>query len=295
MRLSPAILLPALLSVSLPAFAAPVPRNVSAPSAELQSKCDALLARWKDKFDDAKFNAVAEPPFVVAGDASKLRLRRHVDNTILPASRALRTMYFKTEASEPTLILLFEDADTYQRLAKEWFGDQEVPHFGFYRRRENVMLMNISTGGGTLVHEMVHALLAPDFPDCPDWLNEGLASLYEQSSFGPAGDSIRGLANWRLPALQKAIKEKTLRPFTELIADPRFYADENVGINYAQARYLMMYLQEKGLLKKFYADAREGAKKDPTAQAALTALIAPKTLGAFEAEWRRWVLTLRFQ
>src|SRR3954468_5656698 len=239
-----------MLMTGLTSTAAAAP-TAPAPSPELRAKCDALLAKWKDKFAAEKFNTVVAPPFVVAGDGSRAELRRYVDGTILPATRALRAMYFKKESAEPTLILLFESAEPYKRLAKEGFDDDDVPHYGFYRRRENVMLMNISTGGGTLVHEMTHALLAPDFPTCPDWLNEGIASLYEQSSFGPGGDTIRGHENWRLPALQKAIKEKTLRPLTELIADTHFYADERVGINYAQARYLMMYLQEKGLLKRF--------------------------------------------
>jgi hypothetical protein len=252
------------------------------------------LAKWKDRFAAEKFNSVVAAPFVVAGDGSKAQLGRYVDGTILSAARALRTMYFRKESTEPTLILLFESAEPYQRLAKKWFDDDDVPHYGFYRRRENVILMNISTGGGTLVHEMVHALLAPDFPTCPDWLNEGLASLYEQSSFGPSGDSIRGHANWRLPALQKAIKEKTLRPLTELIADPHFYDEGNVGINYAQSRYLMMYLQQKGLLKRFYAAARDGAKQDPSCRAALEMVIAPKKVPEFEREWRAWVMTLRF-
>jgi hypothetical protein len=287
--------LPVLLLIAQPGAAAPASRDSASPSPELRAKCDALLAKWKDRFAAEKFNAVVAPPFVVAGDGSRTELRRHVDGTILPAAKALRAMYFKKESTEPTLILLFESAEPYQRLAKEWFDDDQVPHFGLYRRQQNVMLMNISTGGGTLVHEMVHALLAPDFPTCPDWFNEGLASLYEQSSFGANGESIRGHENWRLPALQKAIKEKTLRPLTELSADKHFYADEHVGINYAQARYLMMYLQEKGLLTEFYVAAREGAKEDPTAQKALADLIAPKGMDAFEAEWRRWVMTLRFR
>ena len=34
--------------------------------------------------------------------------------------------------------------------------------------------MNISTGGGTLVHEIVHPFIEANFPACPPWLNEGL-------------------------------------------------------------------------------------------------------------------------
>ena len=37
-------------------------------------------------------------------------------------------MYFDKEPDEPVLILLFESAEPYRRLAKKWFGDDEVPH-----------------------------------------------------------------------------------------------------------------------------------------------------------------------
>ena len=50
--------------------------------------------------------------------------------------------------------------------------------------------MNISTGGGTLVHEIVHPFVAANFPNCPAWFNEGLGSLYEQS--GEVNGAIHG-------------------------------------------------------------------------------------------------------
>src|SRR5205814_9198270 len=142
--------------------------------------------------------------------------------------------YFEKAPAEPVLILLFESEEPYKRLAKKWFNDDEVPHYGFYRHAEHVMLMNVSTGTGTLVHELTHALIAPDFPDVPSWFNEGLASLYEQSSIN--GDTITGHENWRLPALQRAIKAGTLRSFSELAHDNDFRNNDRVGINYAQAR-----------------------------------------------------------
>ena len=40
-------------------------------------------------------------------------------------------------------------------------------------------IMNIATGGGTLVHEIVHPYVEANFPGCPAWFNEGLGSLYE--------------------------------------------------------------------------------------------------------------------
>jgi hypothetical protein len=258
----------------------------------IQEKSQALLAKWQEKFDAERFHYVVSGPFVIAGDGSAEKLSRYRDNTVLAAARALRATYFNAEPNEPVLILLFERAGPYKRLAKQWFDDDDVPHFGFFRRSERVMLMNVGTGTGTLVHELVHALMAPDFPDVPDWFNEGLASLYEQCSL--SGDSITGHENWRLPDLQEAIRKKTLRPLSEMIQSARFYDDKLVGINYAQARYLMFYLQEKGLLKDYYRQFREGVKDDPTGLTTLKQILKTDNLDEFDQAWRRWVLTLRF-
>ena len=279
----------------------PAPARADAPDASgadgdapaVERKSRALLAEWKDRFDAERLNYLVAGPFVIAGDGSPARLARYRDGTVLGATRALRATYFDRAApAEPVLIFLFESAEPYRRLAKAWFNDDDVPHYGFFRRRDRVMLMNVGTGTGTLVHELVHALMAPDFPDVPDWFNEGLASLYEQCSLNV--DSIKGHENWRLPALQKAIRAGTLRPLRELIADGDFYDDARVGLNYAQARYLLFYLQEKGLLRAYYRAFRDNAATDPTGLNTLEKLIAPRGLDAFDREWRKWVLTLRF-
>ena len=259
---------------------------------QIRAASEALLAEWRERFDAEKFNYTVAGPFVIAGNGSAAKLGRYRDGTVRAAARALRATYFDRQPDEPVLILLFETASPYRRLAKKWFGDDDVPHFGFFRRSDRVMLMNVGTGTGTLVHELVHALLAPDFPDCPDWFNEGLASLYEQCSLD--GDTITGHENWRLPALQDAIRAGELRPLEEMIADEAFYDDTLVGLNYAQARYLMFYLQEKNLLADYYKRFRDNAKDDPTGIATLKAVLKRDDLAGFDKQWREWVLTLRF-
>jgi hypothetical protein len=251
-----------------------------------------LLASWKDRLAEEHFTAVVAGPFVIAGDGGPARLAQYRDHTILAAARALHAQFFRAEPTEPVLILLFETEGPYKRLAKKWFDDDDVPHYGFYRHRDRTMLMNVGTGTGTLVHELTHALIAPDFPNVPDWFNEGLASLYEQCSLGP--DTIAGHENWRLPALQKAIAAGKLRPLSELIADDDFRNNERVGLNYAEARYLMFYLQEKGQLRRYYAEFRAHAKDDPTGLASLKRVIAPQSLEDLEKDWRKWVMGLRF-
>jgi len=75
----------------------------------------------------------------------------------------------------------------------------------------------------------------------------------------------------------------------------QFY-NEDPGTNYAQARYLCYYLQERGLLRKYYRAFHASHKEDPSGYETLK-----KTLGlrdsdmpAFKKEWSAWVLKLRF-
>ena len=110
--------------------------------------------------------------------------------------------------------------------------------------------MNIATGGGTLVHEIVHPFVAANFPACPSWFNEGLGSLYEQCS--ERDGRIEGLSNWRLAGLQSAIRAGRLPTFEALTAttDREFY-DADPGTNYSQARYLCYWLEQHQLLRPF--------------------------------------------
>ena len=281
-----------LLACSLCLAAAP---PTTQPS--LEQKCAALARKWDDRFRAAKMSRIISPPFVVAGDAADRRVQSYVDHTIRASADALQRKFFDAaKPDEPILILLFESAEPYHRKAKEWLGDENISRFGYFRR-DNIMVMNVGTGTGTLVHEMVHALIRPDFPDVPHWFNEGLGSLFEQCTFVPGenGNDIRGLVNWRLPALQRAIRKNELRPLGELIKDPHFYDDNHVGLNYAQARYLLMFLQESEKLAPLYKDFRATHDEDPTGLKQLRRIIGPQSIEQFEKDWRKWVLSLRFE
>ncbi|MCC6739584.1 MAG: hypothetical protein IT452_11120, partial [Planctomycetia bacterium] len=149
----------------------------------------------------------------------------------------------------------------------------------------------IGTGSGTLVHEMAHALMEADFPKAPAWFNEGLASLFEQST--TADGKIRGLVNWRLPVLQEALKDGSFMKWKKLTgyAGADFYGDGS-GLRYATARYLCLWLQEKGKLEAFYEKFRDGFEKDPSGWEALSAVLDGKPEEA-ETEWREWAKELK--
>lgn len=156
--------------------------------------------------------------------------------------------------------------------------------------------MNISTGGGTLVHEIVHPFMRANFPACPAWFNEGLASLYEQAS--EQQGHIHGKLNWRFKGLEQAIKENRTMPFQKLTAlnDREFYGglnNTNYSEYYGQARYLCYYLQEKALLTKFYREFVANAKRDPTGFKTLQRVLGEADMVAFQKKWEKFVLALR--
>jgi len=156
------------------------------------------------------------------------------------------------------------------------------------------MVMNIGTGGGTLLHEMVHAMAEADWPRIPAWLNEGLGSLFEAADRDGSGRAI-GITNWRLPGLQQALLAGKAPRLDELLrmTDAQFYDEARSGVNYAAVRYLMQYLQQQRKLESFYARVRDG--NDADAVASLLAVFDNKlTLDQIEQSWREWVKQLRF-
>ena len=163
--------------------------------------------------------------------------------------------------------------------------------YGFANGDHRALVMNISTGGGTLVHEIVHPFIEANFPDSPAWFNEGLGSLYEQS--GTVDGHIYGYTNWRLAGLQRGINNKVVPSFQKLTSMSRtdFYKEET-GTNYAQARYLCYYLQEQKLLVKFYREFTANAKTDPTGYKSLQKVLGVRDMNAFQRRWEAFVLKL---
>ncbi len=260
------------------------------PEPTLDAQCD-LRAEVIRRRDPERINVVTASPFVVAGDLSPEQLQRYLDKTVLPAARALWTEFVTARPRRPIIILLFGDERSYRHYARQWYGDTDVPFFGYFRQNQNTLVMNIDTGGGTLVHELTHALTAVDFPDIPVWFDEGFASLFEASLIGDG--TIRGCVNWRLPELQAAIRENRLRSLPGLFTASDFRGEAR-SLNYAHARYFCMYLQERGLLASLYRSFRDGMKQDPTGTRFVAALFPNRPLGQVDRAFRTWVLSLKY-
>lgn len=268
------------------------------PAAEGPARTDVRyaehVARLRARLPANEFTIVIEKPFVVIGDEGPARVRMRARNTVRWATTMLKKDYFDKNPATIIDIWLFKDKESYRKHAKEFFGRAPTSPFGYCSHRHNALVMNIATGGGTLVHEMVHAFMEANFPECPTWFNEGLASLYEQCR--QKSSHIHGLTNWRLAGLQKSIRAGKVPPFKTLAltTSHQFY-NEDKGTNYAQARYLCYYLQEKELLRRYYREMIENHKADPTGHETLKAVLKEKDMDAFKKRWEEWVLTLKFR
>ena len=226
---------------------APAYSNTPAVSgnSEIEKHKEALEKKLKGR----NFTVLIEEPFIVIGDESEALVKQRSASTVKWAVDKLKQDYFTKDPADILEIWLFKNDGSYRKHAKEFFNDDPTTPYGYYSPSNKALIMNIATGGGTLVHEIVHPFMEANFPATPAWFNEGMGSLYEQT--GEVDGHIHGFTNWRLPGLQKGLKQKIVPSFKKLtsMTDVEFYR-EDTGTNYAQARYLCYYLQQKKLLVK---------------------------------------------
>ena len=234
---------------------------------------------------------VLEKLFIVASNDDATNYK-YAKNTVSHVFNAMYKDFMEKKPTEPIKVYLFKDKESYEKYHTEKLGRKPHTPFGFYSSEKRTMVMNIATGTGTLAHEMVHPLIGTDFPDVPSWFNEGFASLYEQSTYLDDG-SMKGLVNWRLPALQKAIKNNediSLKTIMETSSNDFYEAKHG----YAVARYLCLYLQEKGMLKDFYKKYKKGYKDDKSGVKSLEAVVNT-SLDEIEKDWKGWVAKLKYK
>lgn len=281
----------AIIVVALLAIFSCSPNNVNIRVEASNTDLDVHVTKLKQRLPSKDFSIVIERPFVVVGDEPEPVVKERAEGTIKWAVAKLKQDFFANDPKEILDIWLFKDEASYKQNARLLFNDNPSTPYGYYSRSHKALIMNISTGGGTLVHEIVHPFIEANFPACPPWLNEGLGSLYEQC--GEEDGHIHGYVNWRLPGLQRAIKAGGIGTFKSLMAmdATTFYGDER-GVNYAQSRYLCYYLQEQGLLFKYYKQFHAAQKTDPTGYETLKSVLRESNMVQFQRKWEKYVLKL---
>jgi hypothetical protein len=293
------LLIPALYLNTRQPLMPPAQALLAARSREAETRArgftDADFARHieqlKKKIPGKNFTILVQSPFVVIGDGARESVKAHAA-TVKWAVDKLKQDFFSKDPIEILDIWLFKDEASYRKHTREIFKDEPDTPYGYYSAAHKALIMNIETGGGTLVHEIVHPFIEANFPDCPPWLNEGLGSLYEQS--GERDGHIHGFTNWRLQGLQESIRVGIVPSFKTLMAmDTETFYLQDKGTNYGQSRYLCYYLQERGLLVKFYKEFLANRVNDPTGYKTLQAVLNESDMNAFQKRWEKFVLDLQ--
>lgn len=109
---------------------------------------------------------------------------------------------------------------------------------------------------GTAAHEMAHALIDSDAPKTPHWLNEGIASLFEEQN-----EQGQPIDNYRLYALLVEQKSTPVLSLSGLLHDS---PPSNPRLRDALSRYAALWMYGSGgrnTLQKVYAIFRSSPNK----------------------------------
>ncbi|MBL8016580.1 MAG: hypothetical protein JNK43_04860 [Ignavibacteria bacterium] len=172
-----------------------------------------------------------------------------------------------------TPIYLFEDFDRYKEFVLKNYdiAENDISPYGFFKISKNVIVVRYVSWKGSILHEITHRFTKSDFPEMPSWFDEGFASLNEKSTFKDG--KLIGEFSYRIIPLRRAIENNTYTSIEHLMKtdDEELYG-KRTSFYYAQSRYLLMYLQEKGLLETFYKTFRDSYSEDKTGISQLESL-----------------------
>ena len=279
------------------ASAAPAGVDAEAPAASAEPPYD-LAADLEQRQQQALVDfgkhasvTVAEDVFLVAGRRGAVAQAMYVVKQALAAYFNDR---FSKRPARAVSVYLFAKAAPYHAYCRERWQHPCGSPYGFYLADERRIVMNIGPGIGTLTHELVHPILAEDFPEAPDWINEGIASLFERFHlYGK--NQITGSKNFRHPRLLQALRSEQERPLARLpnlfgMSDAVFRGPRE-DLHYAMARYLCQWLDSQKKLWPFYQKWRDHYAEDPTGEQAFTEVVGMSPEEAHRP-WARWVRSL---
>lgn len=217
--------------------------------------------------------------FLIAGLDDDISPQVHYEKGIKDFYSYFRNQYFENLPNRRLVVLISSRPyiliEATQRLYTEIQIPLYAPFLGYYNPADNlIMATGGSAGYGTLLHEMIHALIEADFPKAPQWLNEGLASLYERTQWTPT--RLNALPNWRMDHMRPEDV-----PSLQNLANQA----ERIGLHsqeIADIRLLLLFLDQRQLVDDLYRLAKQQGPDFSLMQALVE-------FGITENEWRTFV------
>jgi hypothetical protein len=194
--------------------------------------------------------------------------------------------------------LLPEDYHSYSDFNRDVTFRYAAGKPGSYNAPANSVLYWAASGPGTLNHELTHTVIAADFPGIPYWLNEGIASMFEETNFnyktGAAHqdelESVSILSNFRLNYLT-AFYDKFHRDISirDIVSNKTYDQEIVNSIKDAYDRYFCYFLHDRKYLSPFYQALRKTGPYDPETQLRVLASVTGKSLAGLDKEWNKWL------
>ncbi len=252
---------------------APAAGEAAAPAGPAKGSAEAALNKLKKKYGDNCLYEVDHELKLAFATTADRHTMDELKERLTAFAKALRRDLFQHGLEEYCAVAV----------PKKWPGTNVGGHYwpGWVDAR---------TIGPTLLHEFTHALHFADQGPRDQfhnvWVIEGLAGLFEYSKI--VDGHIVPRHNHQLYNVREDLHLKKNVPWAKMV---KFERRQFHSIHYAQARYMMFYLFDKGVLKKWYDAYCEGFKDDPSGGAALEKVLG-KTLEEIDRDWVAWIEAL---
>ena len=190
---------------------------------------------------------------------------RLIDNDIRNTILAMENNLCSKTPVSVTPVFLFKEFNEYKKFVQDNYeiDENDISPYGFYKVSKNVIIVRYVSWKGSIAHEVTHKFTNTDFPGMPSWFDEGLSSLHEKSEF--KNGELIGDFSLRIIPLRRALKENTYTLLETLMTtDDKELYGKKASYYYAQSRYLLMMIQQSGLLAAYYKTFRDTFNIDKT-------------------------------
>lgn len=254
------------------------PTGAASPDAEQRrDRGERELRRLMGKMGDELLYEADHP--------NRMIFATNVDRKTLDELKCLLTLYARIQWRD----LFAHRFDQYVTVIvpKRWQDDSH----GYYTHSDRQL--HCRSVGMVLMHEFTHALHHADQrargQRHPTWISEGLATLFESAELDDRTLTVR--PNHRAFVIRELVAGRKCIPWAEFFRMGRGAFMDQPRTCYAQARHILLYLHEAGLLRTWYETYAARYDRDPTGTTAME-MVLGKPLADAEADWKKWVLHL---
>lgn len=211
-------------------------------------------------------------------ESSHRRMRQMLDELEAHLVKA----YFGKPPTDQLLVAIVRPDD-----AKQYLDRPEVRGMYLHPARRLVS----RDAGQSLQHEFVHLMHFAHMERTgqrhPIWVQEGLASLYEDYTLRADG-SIEFHPNIRFNFARKQVTSRTARSWKVLFGLSNEEFMDDAERHYPQVRAIFEFLAREGKLEEFYRQLGKTIDQDPSATSAVEKAFG-QPLATVEERWKKWM------